>query len=305
MADPLRWERDGRDWPNRDASRFVAAAGLRWHVQQMGSGPGLLLLHGTGAATHSWRALAPLLAQHFAVVAPDLPGHGFTAALPRERMSLPGMAAALRQLLNELAVEPVLAVGHSAGAAILARMSLNAQLAAAGLVSLNGALLPLDGLFGQVFSPLAKLLASVSMVPRLFAWRARERAVVERMLRSTGSSLEPAGVDLYARLIRNAEHAAAALAMMSEWDLHSLQRDLHKLAIPLLLLVGTRDWTVPPAEARRVRALLPRAELVDLPGLGHLAHEEKPSDVAALIVSFARRVGALTASSNHAANSSA
>ena len=77
--DDLSWERDGRDWPNREASRFVEAGGLRWHVQQMGRGPVLLLLHGTGASTHSWRALLPLLAKSFTVVAPDLPGHGFTA----------------------------------------------------------------------------------------------------------------------------------------------------------------------------------------------------------------------------------
>ena len=49
------WKREGRDWPNREASRFVLASGLWWHVQVMGSGPVLLLLHGTGAATHSWR----------------------------------------------------------------------------------------------------------------------------------------------------------------------------------------------------------------------------------------------------------
>ncbi|NBQ74895.1 MAG: alpha/beta hydrolase, partial [Acetobacteraceae bacterium] len=56
------WEKDGRDWPNRTASRFVEAGGLNWHVQLMGQGPCLLLLHGTAAATHSWRDLAPLLA---------------------------------------------------------------------------------------------------------------------------------------------------------------------------------------------------------------------------------------------------
>ena len=78
----LNWERDGRDWPNRASSRFVDAGGLRWHVQVMGEGPVVLLIHGTGASTHSFRALAPLLAPHFTVVVPDLPGHGFTDAPP-------------------------------------------------------------------------------------------------------------------------------------------------------------------------------------------------------------------------------
>lgn len=81
---PTLWERDGADWPNRAASRFVTASGLTWHVQAMGApeAPVLLLLHGTGAATHSWAGLAPLLAARFRVIAPDLPGHGFTDPLP-------------------------------------------------------------------------------------------------------------------------------------------------------------------------------------------------------------------------------
>src|SRR5206468_2126887 len=62
------------DWPNRAASLAVEAGGLRWHVQRAGHGPVLLLLHGTGAATHTWRDLLPLLATDFTVVAPDLPG---------------------------------------------------------------------------------------------------------------------------------------------------------------------------------------------------------------------------------------
>ena len=54
---------EGRDWPNRAAQPLRLAGGLDWHVQEMGEGPGLLLLHGTGAATHSFRDLAPLLAK--------------------------------------------------------------------------------------------------------------------------------------------------------------------------------------------------------------------------------------------------
>ena len=76
----LDWDRDGQNWPHRQASRFVEAGGIRWHVQIMGQGPVMLLLHGTGAASHSWRDIMPLLAAQFTVVVPDLPGHGFTRA---------------------------------------------------------------------------------------------------------------------------------------------------------------------------------------------------------------------------------
>ena len=96
----LDFARDGADWPNRETSRFIEAGGLNWHVQVMGQGPDLLLLHGTGGATHSWRALAPLLAKHFHVVAPDLPGHGFTTARRAPDLSLPGMAASIAALIG-------------------------------------------------------------------------------------------------------------------------------------------------------------------------------------------------------------
>ena len=153
----MNWNDAGKRWPNRDASQFVQAGGLTWHVQILGTGPVIFLLHGTGAATHSWRALLPLLANHFTVIAPDLPGHGFSQALPSSQMSLPGIARAAADLLRALKVVPARVVGHSAGAAILAQMCLDAQIAPHALVSLNGAMLPLRGIPGMVFSPVAKL----------------------------------------------------------------------------------------------------------------------------------------------------
>ena len=137
MTGALAWDRDGLDWPNRDASQFVVAQGIKWHVQRLGSGPAILLLHGTGASTHSWRDLAPILADRFTVLAPDLPGHGFTRSLPRQRMTLPGMARAVAGLLQNLGVAPALVAGHSAGAAILARMSLDGLSTPSGVVGLR------------------------------------------------------------------------------------------------------------------------------------------------------------------------
>lgn len=284
MVDRLSWESAGSDWPNREASRFVVASGLRWHVQQMGSGPVLLLIHGTGAATHSWRTLAPLLAKHFTVFAPDLPGHGFTAAATAQQYTLPGMAAGIAALLRECRFEPAYGVGHSAGAAILARMCLDGLIAPQSVVGINPALLPLSGLAGTLFLPIARMLSLSSMVPRLFAWAARDRAAVERMMAGTGSRIDAHGIDLYWRLISNPGHAAAGLAMMANWDLETLQRDLPRLSPPLLLLTGDADRTIPPSEAARVLAMLPSARQVMLPGLGHLAHEEQPQQILELLL---------------------
>jgi magnesium chelatase accessory protein len=287
MADRPNWEHDGRDWPNRSASRFVTAGGLRWHVQVMGQGPVLLLLHGTAAGTHSWRDLMPLLAQHFTVVAPDLPGHAFTSAPAPSRLSLPGMAAAVADLLHALQLQPALAAGHSAGAAILLRMALDGRIAPAAIISLNGALQPLGDRNAAFFTRAARLLVGLPFVPNLFAWRAKDRAVAERLLTDTGSRIDARGVEFYARLFRHAGHLSAALNMMANWDLVPLLRDLPRLAPTLLLVVGANDRAVPPAQAERVRARLPASRIVTLPGLGHLAHEERPAEVAALITAQA------------------
>lgn len=287
MTDRLVWERDGLDWPLRESSRFVQAGGLRWHVQQMGHGPVMLLIHGTGASTHSWRDFAPLMAHHFTVVAPDLPGHAFTDTPAAAQMSLPGMSAALASLIDTLGLDVALCVGHSAGAAIASRMALDGMIAPEALVSINGAFLPLDGLPGLLFPPVARLMAATPLASRLFAWRASDRAAVERLIDGTGSALDVRGVELYSRLVRDARHAAGALAMMAQWDLRPLLRDLPSLRTPLVLLAGANDRAVPPEQARRVHALLPRAlasEPILLPNVGHLAHEEQPAELARTVM---------------------
>jgi magnesium chelatase accessory protein len=286
------WETDGLDWPNREASRFVDAGGLRWHVQVMGSGPVLLLVHGTGASTHSFRDLLPLLAARFQVVAPDLPGHGFTAR-PEDPagLSLPGMSAGVAALLGALALSPRIAVGHSAGAALLCQMQLTGQLRSQALVSLNGALLPLPGLRHPAFTPLVRSVVSGEWLPRLFARRMESPQEVGRLLERTGSVLDPRGRDLYGRLSRNPVHTGSALAMMGHWDTRPLEAGLPDLEVPLLLLVGAEDRMILPGVALRVRALAPRAELLQISGLGHLAHEEAPQLIAEQIVRYARVQG--------------
>lgn len=295
MSSRPSWENEGRAWPNRAASRFVRAGGFRWHVQVAGSGPTLLLLHGTGAATHSWRGLLPLLAERFTVVAPDLPGHGFTDAPPAHALSLPGMAKAVAALLAALEREPAVVAGHSAGAAVAALMALEGMITPRALVSLNGALLPLRGGPGDlfIFSALARVLVAVPIVPWLIARRAADRSAVERLLRGTGSTIDAAGVDAYAAMVRHPGHVAAALGMMAAWDLHPLARALPRLAAPLTLVVGENDRTIPPADALRVRAILPAARIITLPRLGHLAHEEDPAAAAGIILDAAVREHAI------------
>lgn len=280
MSRPLDWDSDGRDWPNREASRFVAAGPLTWHVQEKGSGPPVVLLHGTGAATHSWRHLMPLLAQHNRVIAMDLPGHGFTRGRPAGGLTLPGMAAAVTTLLHKLEVRPERLIGHSAGAAIALRM-VRDGFAVPEVVGLNAALSPFPGFFAPLFQGLARALVLNPLVPRLFAASARTSGDTGRLLvRSTGSHIDAEGVRCYALLLGNALHCRGALEMMAGWDLAGLQRDLPKVMARVRLIHGARDAAVPVSSVEQAVKLMPPATLEVLAGLGHLAHEERADLVA-------------------------
>ena len=289
MGDRLQWEIDGRDWPNRSASRFVTAAGLRWHVQQFGPAPRdapvIVLLHGTGSSSHSWRDVAPRLGEDHSVVVMDLPGHAFTTMPPNADQSLAGMSRNVAALLHELKISPTVIVGHSAGAAVAARMILDQSISPAALVSLNGAFIAFGGLAGQFFSPVAKLLAAGSLASRFFAWQATDPAIVQKLVRSTGSLLDEVGMDLYARLVRSPGHVSAALAMMAHWDLETLERELPRLSLPVWMVAAENDTTVPAIQAAQIARRLPRSHQVLWPMLGHLAHEESPAQCVALLAS--------------------
>ncbi len=272
LTPPPAWRTDGGDWPNRALSCFVAAGGIRWHVQVAGAGPVIVLLHGTGAASHSWRDVLPLLADRFTVVAPDLPGHGFTSALTSPTLS--AMAAAVAALLATLGHPPSLIVGHSAGAAVALRLGLDRPVP---VLAFNGALQPFPGIAATLFPALAKILFVNPFVPGIMALQARAPGAVERFLkRSTGSVIDPRGVELYARLFRRRDHVAGALAMMANWDLARLASDWSGMTAPLRLVAASRDAAIPPATAMAVAAKIAGAEAIDWPGVGHLAHEEDP-----------------------------
>jgi magnesium chelatase accessory protein len=287
----LNWDTDGRHWPLRQLSSFIETPRLRWHVQcaqhPNPQAKSVLLLHGTGASTHSWRHLIPLLRDHYTVIAIDFPGHGFTS-MPHDSdvatlFSISGMTAGVAELLTQIQLKPDIVVGHSAGAAVACMLTLNGHFQPQHLVSLNGALLPLDGVSGQIFSPLAKVLTKAPWVPELFAWQAARPSVLQKLLQGTGSKLDSEGTKLYQTLISNPSHAQAALHMMAYWDLHTFWERLRTLQDPLTLIVGSQDWIVPPSVAYRVAETLPHLrsqDIISLPNLGHLAHEEQAQWVA-------------------------
>lgn len=283
----MDWADYAETWPNREASTFVQSRPHRWHVQIMGpeEAPPLLLLHGTGGATHSWRDLAPLLAGTYRVIAPDLPGHGFTRLGALQRSSLDLMVADLGALLDRLGIRPVGLIGHSAGAALALRMAQMRGPRPAAVIGLNAALDNFEGPAGWLFPMMAKALAVNPFVAPTVARMASEGSV-RSLIEGTGSKLDDLGIALYRACVADARHVDGAITMMAQWRLDGLRAALPQGDVPTLLIAGAGDRAVPAATSERAAARMPQAEARILPGLGHLAHEEDPAAVAALIRDF-------------------
>lgn len=276
------------NWPHRASSEMVAAGGVSWHVQRFGSGPVLLLIHGTGASTHSFEHLARELGGEFEIVMADLPGHGFSGQM--EAPELPLVAQALGALMARLGAAPALVAGHSAGAAIAIRMALDGVIKPQALIGLAPALQPYGGAADGIASKLARMALLNPLTPRLFAMRANTQSVA-RLIAKTGSRLDESGVARYQQLLKQPGHVAGALRLMAHWKLRPLLADLPRVTTPTTMVLGENDRATPAAEAWAAARRIPGCQEVRLPGLGHLAHEEDPGRTAGIIRLAAQTAG--------------
>ena len=276
----------GPDWPHRERSEYVRVGGAELHAQSFGeTGSSILLLHGTGASTHSMRDLAPSLATECRVLVPDLPGHGESQANDGAS-TIEGMAEAIQRLCDAFAFAPDVIVGHSAGAVVGIEMALRAERAPAVVVGLNAAIEPMQGY--ALFSPLAKLLFANALVPSAFAWLARREGTGRRLLDQTGTRLDEKGIALYQRLFQDPDHVAGALRMMANWDLVAFNRRFGGLRSALVLINAADDGTVPARDATRQAERVRDGRAVVLPSGGHLVHEIRPRKVSDMILALPR-----------------
>lgn len=282
----MDWRRDLPTWPNAELSRLVPQRPHRWHVQETGTGPTLLLIHGAGGATHSWRDVLPDLAADFHVIAIDLPGQGFTKLGVRQRCGLDHMSEDIASLCKAQGWQPSAIIGHSAGAAIALRLSQRIrtlQDEAPVVIGLNAALGNFKGVAGWLFPALAKVLALNPLASGLFVKSVSGAGRIQSLIRSTGSDLDAKGLQLYERLIKDTNHVEATLTMMSQWRLDRLNADLPTLGTRTILLAASADKAVPADVSEDAARKMTNAQYIALPGLGHLAHEEEPAMICNMI----------------------
>ena len=270
-------------WPNRSNSEFIKSDNYNWHIQKFGStGKKLLLIHGTGASSHSWYPLIENLNLEFEILCLDLPGHGFTRALARQKKQLMIIVDQISLLLRNIDFYPNIIMGHSAGAAVAYELAKKTE-TKPNTIAINAAFGQFSGLAGVAFPYFAKIASSTTIPARFLSLLASKEEIVRKLLASTGSIIPELQVKCYQYLFSNTEHVDGTLQMMADWDLGYFLDRLPEETAPIHFLVGDKDTTVPPHISKSWDQSMPNSSLTQFNGLGHLLHEESPSTVSSIL----------------------
>ncbi len=271
-------------WPNRSKSEFIRSENYNWHTQKFGStGKKLLLIHGTGASSHSWHPLIENLKLEFGILCLDLPGHGFTRALVRQKKQLEIIVDQISLLLRNIDFYPDIIMGHSAGAAVAYELAQKVK-TKPSTIAINAAFGQFSGLAGLAFPYFAKIAASTTIPARFLSLLAGKEDIVRKLLASTGSIIPEQQIRCYQYLFSNPEHVDGTLQMMADWDLGDFLDRLPEETAPIHFLVGDKDTTVPPHISKTWDNEMSNSLLSEYKGLGHLMHEEDPSKILKLLM---------------------
>jgi pimeloyl-ACP methyl ester carboxylesterase len=256
-----------------------------------GEGPPVVLVHGMLNSSSHWQSVALDLASDYTVIAPDLIGHGDSAA-PRGDYSLGAHAASIRDLLTALGIERATIVGHSLGGGVAMQFfyQFPARVQRLVLVSSGG--------LGHEVSPMLRTAAlpgmsaalSLAAHPRLLGavWGAGTR------LRGLGVR-QGAYVQAVARALRPLERPQAREAFLQTLraviDVRgqrvSATDRLYLLeSIPTMIVWGERDNTIPLEHGRRAHEATPNSCFRTLPRAAHFPHLEEPEALVAVLREF-------------------
>jgi len=249
--------------------------GGRVHVESVGVGPPLVLLHGFAMHGGLFAPVLPALAGRARVHVVDLPGHGWSAPVAPFDMGsiVAAVDAAIGAATDDATPgattggEPLTVLGWSLGGQIAMRWALArpGRIAKLVLVATTPSFVTRDG-----WSP--------AMAPATLARFGDELSVAYRLTLQRFLTLQVQGSDegratlaaLRARLFERGEPApgvlAATLGMLTANDLRS---DLARIDVPALVIGGERDALVPVEATEHLAAALPRGTHVAIPGAAH------------------------------------
>lgn len=270
--------------------RFATVDGLRMRYLRAGTGPPLLLIHGLIASSFSWRFNLSALRPHATLFAVDLLGRGYSDRSPALDARLPAQAGRLLRFLDQVKIDSldVLGTSHGGGTAmVLAAM-------AEGRVRRLILVAPVNPWLrhGRLLAPLLGRIPGAGPLHPFFMRLGPLHRFLLRRQYGDPRRISPGTLEGYRAAFQIPGTLTAVQRILHGWgaDLRELERVLPRIAhIPTLLVWGSRDGVVSPASARPLLQTFAQAELVLLPGAGHVPYEEVPEEFNRAVVGFLTR----------------
>ncbi|SFS31113.1 alpha/beta fold hydrolase [Saccharopolyspora flava] len=271
--------------------------GHRRAFRMAGSGPALLLVHGIGDSSRTWRdVLAPLAEQH-TVIAPDLLGHG-ESDKPRADYSVAAYANGMRDLLTALGFDSATVIGHSLGGGVAMQFAYQFPERCERLV------LTCPGGVGPEVHPLLRMLAipGAELTLPLFTgaplrWLAPLAAPLQS--RSAGLGLGNLGLgddyefflDCYTAMRTPTARASFLRTLRAVADaggqaVTMLDRCYLTEGLPTLLVWGAHDHVIPSSHAALAHEAMPWSRVEIFDDAGHFPHLSEPERYVALLRDF-------------------
>ncbi|MBB4659611.1 alpha/beta fold hydrolase [Parvularcula dongshanensis] len=266
------------------ADRYVEVDGARVRVREEGAegAPVLLMMHGFTFSLETWDALAPLLTEDYRVVRYDLLGHGMTGPDPQARYAPEERAAFAGELMEALGIERAVLVGNSLGGLAAWRLAAMSPEKVSALVLIDPGAYPMNGTT-EVPAPVPPMLAAYLRTVPAPAFEASIARIY-----ADPSKVPEERLATLREMMRREGNGDAFVASLEEFTLPDPEPVLRTIEAPTLILWGTEDQIIPPADGARLAEVIPNATLVRLDGVGHVAQEEAPEEVAAAIEGFLR-----------------
>lgn len=263
---------------------------LRVHVEEAGAGPPLLLLHGLGASTYTWRHVARGLAPRNRVIALDLRGFGRSDKPFDQHYAPADHAAVVRAFIEARNLSRITLVGHSYGGMLALKLALDRRLAPHRIARLVVMSAPA---FPQPFSAGVRFLRK-PVLPYVALLVAPElTTAVSFMMEQVGfDRLTDRDISIYAGPLSEPGGAHALIETASRIvpaNLNGLIARYPTMTKPTLVLWCGQDSVVPLRTGQRLAATLPRARLAVLDGCDHVLSEQVPEAVSAEIRRFVER----------------
>lgn len=275
-----------------EESRFIEVDGITVHYKEFGEGDRtIILLHGFGASTFSWREVTGPLSQSFRVITYDRPAFGLTERpMPgdwtgRSPYSTASQAQMIIDMMDQLGVNQAVLVGNSAGGTVATTAALAYPERVSALVLVDAAVYTSGGVPSWL-NPLLSLPQVDHLGPLLVRSIARKG---DDFLRSAWH--DPA-------LLSEAVYAGYHLPLQAEnwdrglWELtktyqaNDLPVQLKNLTMPVLVITGDDDRIIPTADSLRLAQEIPGAQLAVMPACGHVPQEECPQDFLDAVIPF-------------------